>query len=85
MDDATATAWENQWYGADGGDGVMLSTVLSPELRKDQGMTLTEIIATFFQPATSRQHARPSSGRIVSAPSAVKPSLRSTSPAATPP
>jgi N-acyl-D-amino-acid deacylase len=43
MDDATATVWENQWYGANGGDGVMLSTVLSPELRKYEGMTLTEI------------------------------------------
>jgi N-acyl-D-amino-acid deacylase len=43
MDDATATVWENQWYGANGGDGVMLSTVLNPELRKYEGMTLTEI------------------------------------------
>src|SRR5205823_3293062 len=43
MDDANATDWENQWYGAGGGDGVMLSSVLSPELRKYEGMTLTEI------------------------------------------
>jgi N-acyl-D-amino-acid deacylase len=43
MDDANATVWENQWYGANGGDGVMLSTVLNPELRKYEGMTLTEI------------------------------------------
>jgi N-acyl-D-amino-acid deacylase len=43
MDDATATAWENQWYGANGGDGVMLSSVLNPELRRYEGMTLTEI------------------------------------------
>jgi N-acyl-D-amino-acid deacylase len=43
MNDATATVWENQWYGANGGDGVMLSTVLSPELRNYEGMTLTEI------------------------------------------
>jgi dihydroorotase/N-acyl-D-amino-acid deacylase len=43
MDDATATTWENQWYGANGGDGVMLSTVLNPELRKYEGMTLTAI------------------------------------------
>ncbi len=43
MDDATATVWENQWYGANGGDGVMLSTVLNPDLRKYEGMTLTEI------------------------------------------
>ena len=43
MDDPTATTWENQWYGANGGDGVMLSTVLNPELRKYEGMTLTAI------------------------------------------
>jgi dihydroorotase/N-acyl-D-amino-acid deacylase len=43
MDDATATTWENQWYGANGGDGVMLSTVLNPDLRKYEGMTLTAI------------------------------------------
>ncbi len=43
MDDATATAWENQWYGANGGDGVMVSTVLNPGLRKYEGMTLTQI------------------------------------------
>jgi len=43
MDDATVTTWENQWYGANGGDGVMLSTVLNPELRKYEGMTLTQI------------------------------------------
>ena len=43
MDDATTTTWENQWYGANGGDGVMLSTVLNPDLRKYEGMTLTQI------------------------------------------
>ncbi|HXI30546.1 MAG TPA: D-aminoacylase [Vicinamibacterales bacterium] len=43
MDDANATTWENQWYGANGGDGVMVSTVLNPSLRKYEGMTLTEI------------------------------------------
>ncbi len=43
MDDANATTWENQWYGAGGGDGVMLSSVLNPELRKYEGMTLTQI------------------------------------------
>jgi N-acyl-D-amino-acid deacylase len=43
MNDANATAWENQWYGANGGDGVMLSSVLNPDLRKYEGMTLTEI------------------------------------------
>src|SRR5438876_10258553 len=34
MDDASATTWENQWYGANGGDGVMLASVLNPDLRK---------------------------------------------------
>jgi len=43
MDDAEATTWENQWYGANGGDGVMVSTVLNPALRQYEGMTLTEI------------------------------------------
>jgi N-acyl-D-amino-acid deacylase len=43
MNDANATTWENQWYGANGGDGVMLSTVLEPSLRKYEGMTLTQI------------------------------------------
>ena len=43
MDDANATTWENQWYGANGGDGVMLSSVLNNDLRKYEGMTLTAI------------------------------------------
>jgi len=43
MDDANATTWENQWYGAGGGDGVMLSSVLNNDLRKYEGMTLTDI------------------------------------------
>jgi dihydroorotase/N-acyl-D-amino-acid deacylase len=43
MDDPNATTWENQWYGANGGDGVMISTVLNPSLRTYEGMTLTEV------------------------------------------
>ena len=43
MDDANATTWENQWYGAGGGDGIMLSSVLNPDLRKYEGMNFTEI------------------------------------------
>src|SRR5437867_8774867 len=43
MADSAAITWENQWYGAGGGDGVMLSSVLNPDLRKWEGMTLTEI------------------------------------------
>ena len=34
MDDPNATTWENQWYGANGGDGVMLSSVLNHDLRE---------------------------------------------------
>ena len=43
MADAKATTWENQWQGSNGGDGVMLSSVLNPELRKYEGQTLTQI------------------------------------------
>src|SRR5580765_93748 len=43
MDDANAATWENQWYGANGGDGVMLSSVLNRDLAKYEGMTLSQI------------------------------------------
>jgi N-acyl-D-amino-acid deacylase len=43
MDDPNAVTWENQWYGANGGDGVMLSSVLNRDLAKYEGMTLTQI------------------------------------------
>lgn len=43
MADTNTTTWENQWYGSGGSDGVMLSSVLNPELRKYEGLTLTEI------------------------------------------
>ena len=43
MDDPAATTWENQWYGSGGAEGVMLSSVLNPELRKYEGMTLAQI------------------------------------------
>jgi N-acyl-D-amino-acid deacylase len=43
MDDPAAITWENQWHGSGGGDGVMISTVLNPDLRKYEGMTLTAI------------------------------------------
>jgi len=43
MDDPTVTAWENQWFGSGGGDGVMVSSVLNKDLRKYEGMTLTHI------------------------------------------
>jgi dihydroorotase/N-acyl-D-amino-acid deacylase len=43
MADASAKDWENQWHGSGGGDGVMVSSVLDPELRKYEGMNMTEI------------------------------------------
>ena len=43
MEDPGVTEWENQWYGSGGGDGVMLSSVLNPDLRKYEGMTMTQI------------------------------------------
>ncbi len=43
MDDGTVTTWENQWYGSGGGDGVFLTSVLNPDLKKYEGMTITEI------------------------------------------
>jgi N-acyl-D-amino-acid deacylase len=43
MDDPNAATWENQWYGANGGDGVMVSSVLNRDLAKYEGMTLTQI------------------------------------------
>jgi N-acyl-D-amino-acid deacylase len=42
MEDPNAP-YENQWYGSGGAPGVMLSSVLNPELRKYEGMTLAEI------------------------------------------
>ena len=37
------TEWENQWYGSGGAEGVMLSSVLEPELRKYEGKTMAQI------------------------------------------
>ena len=42
MDDPGA-AYENQWYGSGGPSGVMLSSVLDPELRKYEGLNFVEI------------------------------------------
>ena len=42
MDDPNAP-FENQWYGSGGPAGVMLSSVLNPELRKYEGMNFVEI------------------------------------------
>lgn len=43
MEDPVPATWENQWYGSGGGDGVMIASVLNPDLRKYEGMTLTAI------------------------------------------
>ncbi|HKW03624.1 MAG TPA: D-aminoacylase [Vicinamibacterales bacterium] len=43
MADPNTTAWENQWYGSGGGDGVMLAEAIAPELRKYEGKTISEI------------------------------------------
>ena len=43
MEDPASPGWENQWYGSGGGDGIMISSVLDPALRKYEGMTLTAI------------------------------------------
>jgi dihydroorotase/N-acyl-D-amino-acid deacylase len=43
MDNAASTAWENQWYGSGGGDGVMVASVLDAGLRRYEGRTLAQI------------------------------------------
>jgi dihydroorotase/N-acyl-D-amino-acid deacylase len=43
MADAGATSWENQWAGAGGGAGILLTAVLNPDLKKYEGMTLDEV------------------------------------------
>jgi N-acyl-D-amino-acid deacylase len=40
---ADSDAWENQWYGAGGGSGVLVTSVLNPALKKYEGKTLEEI------------------------------------------
>jgi dihydroorotase/N-acyl-D-amino-acid deacylase len=37
------TGWENQWYGAGGAKGVLLSSVLDPRLKPLEGKTFEEI------------------------------------------
>ena len=43
MADPNAAAWENQWYGAGGGDGIMLVSVQDKELKIYEGLNMTEI------------------------------------------
>ena len=42
MDDSNAT-WENQWWGAGGAPGVLISSVLNPALKNCEGKTIEEI------------------------------------------
>jgi N-acyl-D-amino-acid deacylase len=43
MADAHTTEWENQWYGAGGAPGVMLSAVVEPSLKQYEGLTFDRI------------------------------------------
>ena len=43
MADATATTWENQWAGAGGGSGILVTAVLNPDLKKYEGLTMDEV------------------------------------------
>ncbi len=38
-----SAAWENQWYGAGGGPGVLVTSVLNPALKAYEGKTVEEI------------------------------------------
>lgn len=41
--DEPSTAWENEWRGSGGAEGVTLIQVVNPELRKYEGMSFEEI------------------------------------------
>jgi N-acyl-D-amino-acid deacylase len=43
MDDPHVTGWENQYYGAGGGEGILVVTTYDPSLRQYEGLTLSEI------------------------------------------
>lgn len=43
MADPNVTAWENQWAGSGGAPGVLLVSVLNPDLKRYEGMTLEQI------------------------------------------
>lgn len=43
MEDPTVSAWENQWYGSGGGEGVLVVSVLDDNLKKFEGRNLSEI------------------------------------------
>jgi dihydroorotase/N-acyl-D-amino-acid deacylase len=43
MIDPNVKGWDNQYYGAGGGEGIMVVTVYDPKLRRYEGWTLAEI------------------------------------------
>ena len=43
MGNPNVTAWENQWYGSGGGEGVLLVSALDKDVKKFEGMNLAEI------------------------------------------
>jgi dihydroorotase/N-acyl-D-amino-acid deacylase len=43
MVDPHAKGWENQYYGAGGGDGILVATIFDPQWHQFEGMTLAEI------------------------------------------
>jgi N-acyl-D-amino-acid deacylase len=43
MVDPTVTAWENQWFGAGGGEGVLVVSALAGEQKKYEGKNMAEI------------------------------------------
>jgi N-acyl-D-amino-acid deacylase len=43
MLDANATEWENQYFGAGGGEGILVVTTYEPALRKYEGLTVAQI------------------------------------------
>jgi N-acyl-D-amino-acid deacylase len=43
MEDPTVSTWENQWYGSEGGEGVLVVSVLDNDLKKFEGKNLSEI------------------------------------------
>jgi N-acyl-D-amino-acid deacylase len=43
MDDPNVRTWENQWSGSGGAEGVLVVSVLNPDLKKYEGMNMAQI------------------------------------------
>jgi N-acyl-D-amino-acid deacylase len=43
MDDPDVRSWENQWSGSGGAEGVLVISVLNPDLKKYEGMNMAQI------------------------------------------